>query len=297
MWNKFWQPTWHSLWHLFGSVRAQPDLSLATGFGSVRAQTAVELAKSFWGDGNYSTWAGICEFRELAEGRGVADVQQETRVEEKLHFCKNLEIPHLAGRKKWEKLVSKKGTAVSLKNAVLYFRYLAGLNSQNLPHRGPKDPSSYIELGDYESNVWMNSVNMIYPEWNCGFLDCSFKFCIRENVSNKCHDMSCVLRISVITIDHDLNGRALDCSVSVSRPWPRHLKSTSPSRTSICYATGLALRAARPGEWWALLNAAACHDVTFLYFPGILWQWQVWMVWRCCSFIIHPSSQGELSNM
>ena len=100
-----------------------------------------------------------------------------------------------------EKQVSKKkGNAVSLKNTVLYFRYLAGLNSQNLPHRGPKDPSSYIEFGDYASNVWMKSVNMIYPEWNCGLLDCSFKFCIRENVSNKCHDMSCVLRISVITI-------------------------------------------------------------------------------------------------
>lgn len=53
-----------------------------------------------------------------------------------------------------EKQVSKKkGNAVSLKNTVLYFRYLAGLNSQNLPHRGPKDPSSYIEFGDYESNV------------------------------------------------------------------------------------------------------------------------------------------------
>ena len=81
----------------------------------MRAQTAVELAKSFWGDGNYFTWAGICEFRELAEGRGVADVEQETRVEEKLHFC-NLETPHLAGRKKWEKnMFQKKGNAVSLK--------------------------------------------------------------------------------------------------------------------------------------------------------------------------------------
>jgi hypothetical protein len=51
-----------------------------------------------------------------------------------------------------EKHVSKKGQCRFFERAML-FQYLAGLNSQKLPHRGPKDPSCYIEFGDYESNV------------------------------------------------------------------------------------------------------------------------------------------------
>ena len=85
-------------------------------------------------------------------------------------------------------------------------------------------------------------------------------------------------------------------SVAASRPWPRHLKSTSPSLTSICIRVRLALRApkawcvAGSAEW---LNATACHDVMFsTSFDSDKFGWFGGPV--VSSFI---SVQGELSNM
>ena len=42
--------------------------------------------------------------------------------------------------------------------------------------------------------------------------------------------------------------------VAASRPWPRHLKSTSASLTSMWQAIALVRRAPRPGVWWAPQN-------------------------------------------
>ena len=50
----FWLVFWHSLWYMFGSVRAQPDLELAIGCGSVHGARHELL------EGDCSTWAGAC---------------------------------------------------------------------------------------------------------------------------------------------------------------------------------------------------------------------------------------------
>ena len=68
-------------------------------------------------------------------------------------------------------------------------------------------------------------------------------------------------RNQVLTVEP--RTRCQPWSVAASRPWRRHLKSTSASRTSICIKTRFVPRAPRPGVWWAPLNAAACHDVVF----------------------------------
>jgi len=96
--------------------------------------------------------------------------------------------------------------------------------------------------------------------------------------------------------DHDLNGRALDEDASLDLSlFPGLGRGAEDKRVREEH------RFENQQDWCRgrqglvcgmgsaeSLNAAACHDVMS---PT------VWMVWRCCSFIIHLSLQGELSNM
>ena len=102
--------------------------------------------------------------------------------------------------------------------------------------------------------------------------------------------------------DHDLNGRALDEDASlalslfpglgrgVEDKLVRHEHRFDFQRHWCRGRQGLVCGMGSAES----LNAAACHDVTFPYFPGILWQGQVWMVWRCWSFVIHGWSRRLL---
>ena len=99
------------------------------------------------------------------------------------------------------------------------------------------------------SNLWM-------LKWNCGFLDCSCKGSIREilHVLVKLNVLWLEDFRSTVLCVGPSKSRRQPWSVAASRPWPRHCRSTSPSRTSICNTTRLAPRVPRPGVWWASQN-------------------------------------------
>ena len=117
------------------------------------------------------------------------------------------------------------------------------------------------------------------------------KFCIREIQMSEINVM-CSPDFS----DHDLNGRALDEDASLDLslfPGLGRGAEDKCVRQEHRFENQQDWRRGRQGLVCGMgsaesLNAAACHDVMS---PT------VWMVWRCCSFIIHLSSQGELSNM
>ena len=114
--------------------------------------------------------------------------------------------------------------------------------------------------------------------------------------------MSCVRRISVITIwtiepwmktsallflRFQALAEALKTNSSVANIALRENKIGAEGAKAWCVGWA-------PLNRWMLRHVMMSLSHTFPDFPGILWQWQVWMVWRCWSFVIHGWSRRLL---
>ena len=114
------------------------------------------------------------------------------------------------------------------------------------------------------------------------------KFCIREIHMSELNVM-CSPDVS----DHDLNSRALDEDASLDLslfPGLGRGAEDKLVRDEHRFATQHDWRRGCEGLVCGM-GSAECCCVSWCYVFGILWQWQVWMVWRSCSFIIHLCSR------
>ena len=121
------------------------------------------------------------------------------------------------------------------------------------------------------------------------------KFCIRE-----IHMSELNVMCSPDFSDHDLNGRALDEDASLDLSlFPGLGRCAEDKRVRQEHPFGIQQdwRRGRQGlVCGGLRRIAECCGMSCCHIFDILWQWQVWPCWRCCSFIIHLWSSWVVSK-
>ena len=138
--------------------------------------------------------------------------------------------------------------------------------------------------------LWQRQVNRVKlsakyidAEWKCGFLDCFSKFeSERFDISHLNVNCSRDFSDQVLTVETTNEMPTLIC---------RCLQALAEAlKINMCATKILLLKnqiGAEGAKAWCVVGSAACCGMSWCHVFDILWQWEVWLVWRCCSFIVH----------